>query len=173
MESPEPYGRESLEEQYGRESPELSFQHRKECPQSLAQASVSSEEALMKRIMELEADHALLRAQIAKLLMPAQPPSECETCSPLSKDSSLDEILPRTPSNNSNSNKDMDNSPWDEDTSQRITSLLTPSQLNLKDVMDYDGNTGPITKHISERHLLQSIGHAVYIFGLSAEVIYW
>jgi hypothetical protein len=106
--------------------------------------------------------------------MPAQPPSECDTCSPLSKDSSLDEILPRTPSNNnSKSNKDMDNSPWDEVTNQRITSLVTPSHLDVNVVMNYDGDTCPITKHISERRLLQSIGHAVYIFALSAEVIYW
>ena len=140
----------------------------KESPESASQesssSSSSSQDALIKRIAELEADHAVLRAQIAKLLTPAQ--TEYNSYPAYCKNSALNNIR-WTPPNVKKSTDDT----WD---SQRISSLLTlPGRSSSQEVLTYGEHPVPISKNISEKHLLQSIGQAVYIFTLSAEVIYW
>ncbi|KAH7441785.1 hypothetical protein KP509_03G054200 [Ceratopteris richardii] len=153
-----------------------------------------SPESLLQRIAELEANHAFLQSEIAKLTGSQKAEafhhrpndiSMCQRCCHCSCSSharlpcnqSRTSFAGIPPPFNLSGGGSARNCPpsWVRPPSTESTCNSGPNHRQMH--LDVSGSRfGPLPEHLTAQqyiNILQSVGHAIYIFNLSAEVIYW
>ncbi|MCO5581836.1 hypothetical protein L7F22_035725 [Adiantum nelumboides] len=150
-----------------------------------------SPEVLLQRLAELEANHAFLQSEIAKLMESQKPEvsndeathRHCSHCSSLS-DTRVQVIQSRTSfagihapySGSRGSYTGHGSSPLTKSVGSVEPSPLLRSHLGRPPTHGSGSRFAPFPEQLTEQHyinILQSMGQAIYIFNLSAEVIYW
>ncbi|KAI5068973.1 hypothetical protein GOP47_0015274 [Adiantum capillus-veneris] len=150
-----------------------------------------SPEVLLQRLAELEANHAFLQSEISKLMESQKAEvshdealhRHCSHCSSLN-DTRLQFTQNRTSfagisvpnSGSRGSHVGHSSSPCIRSLGSNESASMSGSHLGRTHTHGSGSRFAPFPEQLTERHyinILQSMGQAIYIFNLSAEVIYW